>query len=141
MRRALRRLREVIRTAGWWSTSTATRARCGIRRLYGDAGAKAHNRPVRCCSRTVKAEVHRLGSFRPNRCQSPTVIATEITPASIVNATVAWGYMPSDYQTHYPDPSWLLTKLSEVQSAWYERAITIPPNWAGRRGSGSRPPP
>ena len=42
-------------------------------------------------------------------------------------------YMQSDYQTLYPDPSWKNTKLGEVQSAWYERTITIPKNWAGRR--------
>jgi len=42
-------------------------------------------------------------------------------------------YMQSDYQTLYPDPSWKTTKLAEVQSAWYQRTITIPQNWAGRR--------
>ena len=42
-------------------------------------------------------------------------------------------YMQSDYQTLYPDPSWKNTKLNEVQSAWYERTITIPADWAGRR--------
>ena len=53
--------------------------------------------------------------------------------------TAAWGYykvpacwpgiqdyMQSDYQTLYPDPSWKNTNLSEVQSAWYQRTITIP---------------
>lgn len=60
--------------------------------------------------------------------------------------TAAWGYykvpacwpgsqdyMRSDYQTLYPAPGWMPAKLDEVQSAWYERAITIPQNWAGRR--------
>jgi beta-galactosidase len=60
--------------------------------------------------------------------------------------TAAWGYykvpacwpgiqdyMQSDYQTLYPDPSWQNTNLREVQSAWYERTITIPQDWAGRR--------
>jgi hypothetical protein len=42
-------------------------------------------------------------------------------------------YLQSDYQTLYPDPSWKNTKLGEVQRAWYERTITIPTNWAGRR--------
>src|SRR5450759_2008870 len=53
--------------------------------------------------------------------------------------TAAWGYykvqacwpgiqdyLQSDYQTLYPDPSWTNKNLSEVQSAWYERTITIP---------------
>ena len=60
--------------------------------------------------------------------------------------TAAWGYfkvpacwpgiqdyMQSDYQTLYPDPAWKNTNLAEVQSAWYQRTITIPRNWAGRR--------
>ncbi|HXP60718.1 MAG TPA: hypothetical protein VN829_09515 [Dongiaceae bacterium] len=60
--------------------------------------------------------------------------------------TSAWGYykvpgcwpgsqdyLRSDYQKLYPDPSWTNTRLSEVQSAWYERTITIPQDWAGRR--------
>ena len=60
--------------------------------------------------------------------------------------TLAWGYykvpacwpgvqdyLQSDYQTLYPDLSWKNTNLSEVQGAWYERTITIPQNWGGRR--------
>jgi hypothetical protein len=60
--------------------------------------------------------------------------------------TAAWGYykvpacwpgaqdyMQGDYQTLYTDPSWEHTNLREVQSAWYERTITIPNDWAGRR--------
>jgi beta-galactosidase len=60
--------------------------------------------------------------------------------------TAAWGYykvpacwpgiqdyMQSDYQTLYPAPSWQNVNLGEVQSAWYERIITIPQDWAGRR--------
>jgi hypothetical protein len=42
-------------------------------------------------------------------------------------------YMQSDYQALYPNSSWMNAKLSEVQSAWYERTITIPRDWAGRR--------
>ncbi len=42
-------------------------------------------------------------------------------------------YMQSDYQTLYPDPTWKGAKLGEVRSAWYERTISIPQGWAGRR--------
>ena len=42
-------------------------------------------------------------------------------------------YLQSDYQTLYRDSSWQKTNLADVQSAWYERPITIPANWAGRR--------
>ena len=42
-------------------------------------------------------------------------------------------YMQSDYQTLYPDRSWAKTNFGEIQSAWYERTISIPQSWAGRR--------
>lgn len=42
-------------------------------------------------------------------------------------------YMQSDYQTLYRNPSWVDTNLAEVQSAWYQRPLTIPENWTGRR--------
>ena len=42
-------------------------------------------------------------------------------------------YLQSDYQTLYPHPSWKNTNLGQVQSAWYQRTITIPQAWAGRR--------
>ncbi|MGE5294328.1 MAG: sugar-binding domain-containing protein, partial [Solirubrobacterales bacterium] len=42
-------------------------------------------------------------------------------------------YMQSDYQTLYAHPSWKDAKLGDLKSAWYERTITIPQDWAGRR--------
>lgn len=42
-------------------------------------------------------------------------------------------YMKSDYQTLFTHPSWAETSLGGLKSAWYEREITIPANWAGRR--------
>lgn len=42
-------------------------------------------------------------------------------------------YMQSDYQTLYPAPAWKDTNLKDVRSAWCQRIITIPQNWAGRR--------
>ncbi|HEV2211356.1 MAG TPA: hypothetical protein VG167_21535 [Verrucomicrobiae bacterium] len=60
--------------------------------------------------------------------------------------TAAWGYykvpapwpgiedyLQSDYQTLYPHPSWTNTNLGQVRSAWYQRTIVIPNDWAGRR--------
>jgi hypothetical protein len=41
--------------------------------------------------------------------------------------------MQHDYQTLYPNSDWTNTNLGELQSAWYERTITIPKGWAGRR--------
>jgi len=42
-------------------------------------------------------------------------------------------YMQSDYQTLYRHPSWATASLRDVSEAWYERTITIPGNWSGRR--------
>jgi hypothetical protein len=42
-------------------------------------------------------------------------------------------YMQSDYQTLYKNPHWATANLSDVQSAWYERTVTIPKDWTGRR--------
>jgi len=42
-------------------------------------------------------------------------------------------YLQSDYQTLYVHPAWKNTRLGEVRSAWYERQISVPTHWAGRR--------
>jgi hypothetical protein len=42
-------------------------------------------------------------------------------------------YMQKDSQTVYPHPSWAGRKLGNLSAAWYEREITIPSPWAGRR--------
>jgi beta-galactosidase len=44
-------------------------------------------------------------------------------------------YLQSDYQTLYSHTTWKDTKLSAVRSAWYERTITLPQTWSGRRVS------
>ena len=42
-------------------------------------------------------------------------------------------YMQKDSQTVYPDPSWTNRNLREINAAWYQREITTPTNWNGRR--------
>ncbi len=42
-------------------------------------------------------------------------------------------YMQKDSQTVYPHPSWVSRRLNDVMAAWYERNITTPANWTGRR--------
>ena len=70
-------------------------------------------------------------------------------PARSATATVpdgGWGFfkvpgpwpgitnfMQKDCQTIYPHPSWKDEKLGDVVTAWYQREITIPGAWAGRR--------
>jgi len=42
-------------------------------------------------------------------------------------------YMQKDCQTVYAHPSWKSMRFRDVKSAWYEREITIPADWSGRR--------
>ncbi len=42
-------------------------------------------------------------------------------------------YMQKDCQTVYSDPSWKSRNLASVRSAWYQREMTIPAGWRGRR--------
>jgi hypothetical protein len=42
-------------------------------------------------------------------------------------------YMQHDSQTLFPHPRWKDIKLAEINTAWYQREITIPAAWAGRR--------
>jgi len=42
-------------------------------------------------------------------------------------------YMQKDCQTVHPHPSWADDKLSGVTAAWYQREVTIPKEWGGRR--------
>jgi beta-galactosidase len=42
-------------------------------------------------------------------------------------------YMQKDSQTVYAHPSWKGEKLGGISAAWYQREITVPGEWAGRR--------
>ena len=41
--------------------------------------------------------------------------------------------MQKDSQTLYPHPGWKDARLAGLTAAWYEREITVPDGWAGRR--------
>jgi len=42
-------------------------------------------------------------------------------------------YMQKDCQAVYPHPSWKDAPLGRITAAWYEREISIPHRWSGRR--------
>lgn len=42
-------------------------------------------------------------------------------------------YMQKDSQRVFAHPSWQAQRLGDVKAAWYEREITVPATWAGRR--------
>jgi hypothetical protein len=41
--------------------------------------------------------------------------------------------MQHDCQTVFAHPSWSSVKLGDLTAAWYQREITVPQEWAGRR--------
>lgn len=42
-------------------------------------------------------------------------------------------YLQKDCQIVYPHPDWEKTRLADVTVAWYQREITVPDDWSGRR--------
>jgi hypothetical protein len=67
-------------------------------------------------------------------------------PGSVNVPTAKWGYfkvpgcwpgitdyMQKDCQTVYSHPSWQNVRLGSVTAAWYERDITVPNHWSGKR--------
>ena len=42
-------------------------------------------------------------------------------------------YMQKDSQTVFANPGWKRANLGEITAAWYQREITVPADWAGRR--------
>ncbi|UCC99117.1 MAG: hypothetical protein JSW66_04365 [Phycisphaerales bacterium] len=44
-------------------------------------------------------------------------------------------YMQKDSQTVHAHPDWSNQRFGSITAAWYERQITIPSHWAGRRNS------
>jgi beta-galactosidase/beta-glucuronidase len=42
-------------------------------------------------------------------------------------------YMQKDCQAVVPHPAWAATRLGGIAAAWYEREVTIPGGWQGRR--------
>jgi beta-galactosidase len=42
-------------------------------------------------------------------------------------------YMQKDNQRIYPHPSWQDQPFDNINAAWYQREISIPPNWINRR--------
>jgi hypothetical protein len=70
----------------------------------------------------------------------------DAAPTQSAAPTAGWGffkvpgcwpgitdYMQKDSQTLYPHPAWKNTRLASVTTAWYEREVTIPGSWTGRR--------
>jgi len=42
-------------------------------------------------------------------------------------------YMQKDFQTVHAHPSWKGRRLGEINAAWYERTLSVPREWSGRR--------
>ena len=48
-------------------------------------------------------------------------------------ANVPQSWIQSDCQTVHPHPAWQDVDMKGITSAWYQREITIPAGWKGRR--------
>src|ERR1051326_7705195 len=42
-------------------------------------------------------------------------------------------YLQKDFQTVHAHPSWKNEQLGNLSAAWYERTVSVPEDWAGRR--------
>jgi len=84
------------------------------------------------------------GAAAPAAPGAATMVAVPAAPDKV--PTDGWGYfkvpgcwpgitdyMQKDSQTVYAHPSWKDQRLGEVNSAWYQREITVPAEWTGRR--------
>jgi beta-galactosidase len=116
-----------------FTESTPTRGRISVNGLWRWQPGSIKPRPSR--RRGRGAEDREAVAAAP-----PAPAEVEKVPAD------GWGYykVPGDWpgisdymhkesQTLYPHPDWKDANLSEVASAWYQREITIPKDWSGRR--------
>jgi beta-galactosidase len=116
-----------------FTETTQTRGRVSVNGLWRWQPGSIKPRPSR--RRGRGAEDGEAAAAAP-----PVPAEVETVPAD------GWGYFKvpgdwpgiSDYmhkesQTLYPHPNWKDANLSEVASAWYQREITIPKDWSGRR--------
>jgi beta-galactosidase len=70
----------------------------------------------------------------------PVSDATDVTPPDkwgYFKVPGSWpgitDYMQKDTQTVYAHPSWQGENLGKINTAWYQREITIPGDWSGRK--------
>ncbi|MHC1765591.1 MAG: sugar-binding domain-containing protein [Verrucomicrobiia bacterium] len=109
--------------------SVAVELPAGVKAVWDAAKASRETTPTR----------ERLCINGLWRWQPATVDARAVPTANwgYYKVPACWpgiqNYMQSDYQTLYSHPSWKNTNIGQVRSAWYERTITIPREWAGRR--------
>ena len=101
----------------------------GVRAVWDLAKAWRETTPTR-----ERICINGLWRWQPAADGAPEVPATAWGYYKVPACWPGAGdYMQSDYQTLYRHPSWRRAELGQVQSAWYERTITIPQDWAGRR--------
>ena len=109
--------------------SAVTKLPPGVRAVW-DLG-KAHREPTDTRERVC---INGLWRWQPARGEANAVPTTGWgyfkVPGSWPGIT---NYMQKDCQTVHAHPSWKDERLRGVSAAWYQREITVPKEWAGRR--------
>jgi hypothetical protein len=78
--------------------------------------------------------INGLWRWRPAKDQADVVPADKWGYFKVPGAWPGATYwMQRDCQTLYAHPSWKKEKLTAITAAWYQREITIPSQWTGRR--------
>jgi hypothetical protein len=93
--------------------------RQGGTRDHADARARLDQRPLALAARPAGRERAPLG--RLGTLQGPRPLARDHR------------YLQHESQALFRHPRWKDVRLAELRSAWYQREITIPAGWAGRR--------
>ena len=101
----------------------------GVRAVWDSAKAFRETTPTR-----ERVCINGLWQWQPAQGPLAEVPATNWGHFKVPGA---WpgitDYMQKDSQTVYAHPAWKDLKLSGISAAWYEREISVPAAWAGRR--------
>ena len=93
--------------------------------------SKAHREATPTCERICINGLWRWQPAEPGLEQPPT------TDWGYFKVPGCWpgitDYMQKDSQALYSHPTWKTTRVAGLTAAWYEREVTIPGLWTGRR--------
>jgi len=101
----------------------------GVQAVWDPSAAYRETTPTR-----ERLSINGLWRWQPAR-DAPGPVASSVW--GYLKVPACWpgitDYMQKDFQTVYTHPSWGGESLATVSMAWYQREITIPSGWAGRR--------
>jgi beta-galactosidase len=114
-----------------WADEVAVSLPDGVKAIWDIAKAYHETTPTR-----ERISLNGLWRWQPANARSDQVPAGSW---GFFKVPGCWpgitDYMQKDSQTLYAHPSWKNVKLGGTTAAWYEREMTIPSDWSGRRFS------